>query len=187
MEKTFHLYKNKVYDQQGLIRALYGLEYDDLKKKLGLSMIVSPWSVYGYIDRIHKSQRVVCLNVYGQLKIGENAHEILKPFFVDERFHKRDREIEEYQLCSRAGVPFPWALPQEGASILTDSFWLYAEVLDTLDAYEGNLYTRIQLDDGSYLYIGDPGDEFIPFKQKRRSCWVNGKELIAAGAEAGSP
>ena len=40
MEKTFHFYKGKVYNQQGLIRALYGLEFEELKKKLWFSMIV---------------------------------------------------------------------------------------------------------------------------------------------------
>jgi hypothetical protein len=179
MEKTFHLYKGKVYNQQGLIHAIYGLEYEALKKKLGFSMIVSPWTVYGYIDRIHKVDRVICIHVYGQLKAAGNAHEIMKPFFVDKRFNKKDQEIEGYQLYSKSGAPFPWALPQEGASILVESYWLYAEVLDTLDAYEGRLYKRIQLDNGSYLYIGEKGEEFIPFKQKRRGCWANGKEVIA--------
>ncbi|GHT87358.1 hypothetical protein FACS1894137_14570 [Spirochaetia bacterium] len=178
MEKTFHLYKGKVYDQQGLIRAIYGLDYAELKKKLGFSMIVSPWTVYGYIDRIHKIERVICINVYGQLKTEGNAHEILKPFFVGGRPNKKEREIEGYQLYSKPGAPFPWALPQEGASILVESFWLYAEVLDSLDAYEGRLYKRIQLDNGSYMYIGEKGNDFVPFKQKRRACWANGKEIL---------
>jgi gamma-glutamylcyclotransferase (GGCT)/AIG2-like uncharacterized protein YtfP len=178
MAKTFHYYKGKVYDQPGLIRAVYNLDYEAAKKQLGFSMIVSPWTVYGYIDRIHKVERVICINVYGQLKTGGNAHEILKPFFVDTRFNKKDQELEGYQLYSKPGAPFPWALPQEGASILVESFWLYAEVLETLDVYEGQLYKRIQLDNGSYLYIGEKGDEFIPFKQKRRACWSNGQEII---------
>ncbi|GHV80018.1 hypothetical protein AGMMS49944_18090 [Spirochaetia bacterium] len=182
MGKTFHLYKGKVYDQQGLIRALYGLDFEGVKKKLGFSMIVSPWTVYGYIDRVHKIDRVICIHVYGQLKAGGNAHEIMKPFIVSERANKKDIEIEGYQLCSRPGAPFPWALPQEGSSILVESYWLFAEVLDTLDAYEGQLYKRIQLDNGSYLYIGEKGSEFIPFKQKRRGCWANGKEIIAEDA-----
>jgi hypothetical protein len=179
MGRTFHYYKGKVYDQDGIIRHLYNLDYEGVKKQLGFSMIVSPWTMYGYIDRIHKIDRVVCINVYGQLKIGGNAHEILKPFFIDERFHKKDKEIAGYQLCSKPGAPFPWAIPQEGSSILVESFWLYAEVLDTLDTYEGQLYKRIQLDNGSYLYIGEQGGDFIPFKQKRRACWANGKESIA--------
>jgi gamma-glutamylcyclotransferase (GGCT)/AIG2-like uncharacterized protein YtfP len=178
MEKTFHLYKGKVYDRKGLFRTLYDLDYEALKKKLGFSLIVSPWTVFGYIDRIHKVDRVICINVYGQLKAGGNAHEILASFFVGGRPNKKITEIEGYQLCSKPGAPFPWALPQEGSSILVESFWLYAEVLDTLDTYEGQLYKRIQLDNGSYLYIGEKGGEFIPFKQKRRGCWANGKEVI---------
>ncbi|GHU86145.1 hypothetical protein FACS189473_5440 [Spirochaetia bacterium] len=187
MEKTFHYYRGKVYDQDGIIHALYGFDYDVLIKQIGFSMIISPQTVYGYIDRLHKVDRVVCVNMYGQLKTGGNAHELLQPFFLDPRFNKKDREIEGYQLCSKPGVPFPWALPQEGASILADSFWLYAEVLDTLDTYEGHLYKRIQIKDGSYLYVGEPGDEFVFFKQKRRSCWANGKEVIAGAPGAGNP
>jgi hypothetical protein len=183
MGRTFHLYKGKVYDEQGLIRTIYGLDYDELKEKLGFSKIVSPWTVYGYIDRIHKIERVICINVYGQLITGGNAIEILKPFFVDGRPNKKVREIEGYQLYSKPGAPFPWALPREGSSILVESFWFYAEVLDTLDAYVGQLYKRIQLDTGSYLYIGEQGDGYIPFKQKRRARWANGKEIIEENGE----
>ncbi|GHV49611.1 hypothetical protein AGMMS49579_01780 [Spirochaetia bacterium] len=178
MAKTFHYYKSKVYDQQGLIRAIYNLDYEAAKKQLGFSTIVSPWTVFGYIERINRVDRVVCVNVYGQLKIGGNAHEILQPFLVDERLNKKDREIEGYQLCSRQGAPFPWAVPQKGSSILVESFWLHTEILNTLDAYEGNLYKRIQLDDGSWMYIGEEGSDWIPFKQKQRACWANGKEII---------
>jgi gamma-glutamylcyclotransferase (GGCT)/AIG2-like uncharacterized protein YtfP len=136
--------------------------------------------VFGYIERINNVDRVACVNVYGQLKTGENAHEILKPFLADTPMQKKDREIEGYQLCSKPGAPFPWAIPQEGSSVLVESFWLHTEVLNTLDTYEGNLYKRIQLDDGSWLYIGEAGPDWVPFKQKRRACWANGKEILPA-------
>ncbi|GHV10692.1 hypothetical protein FACS189491_00680 [Spirochaetia bacterium] len=178
MAKTFHYYKGKVYDQQGIIQAIYNLEYEAVKKHLGFSAIVSPWTVYGYIERVNRVDRVACINVYGQLKNRENAHELLKPFLVDALIHKTDKEIEGYQLCSKPGAPFPWALPRQGSSILTESYWLYSEALHTLDAYEGNLYKRIQLEDGTWLYIGEGGGDWIDFKQKRRACWANGKEII---------
>ena len=179
MGKTFHLYKGKVYNQQGLIRALYNRDYEDVKKQLGFSMTVTPWTVFGYIERINRVDRVACVNVYGQLKAGSNAHELLKPFLVDAPIHKKDKEIEGYQLCSKPGAPFPWAIPMQGSSILAESFWLHAEILNTLDTYEGRLYKRIQLDAGSWLYIGEDSGDYVPFKQKRRACWANGKEIEA--------
>jgi hypothetical protein len=184
MAKTFHYYKGKVYDQQGLIHAIYNLDYEAVKKQLGFSMIVSPWTVFGYIERVNKVNRVACVNVYGQLKDGGNAHDLIKPFLLDAPIHKKDKEIEGYQLCSKPGAPFPWAIPQQGSSILVEAFWLHAEILNTLDVYEGQLYKRIQLNDGSWLYIGEEGTDYIPFTQKRRACWANGKEIIAETADA---
>jgi hypothetical protein len=178
MVKTFHFYKGKVYDQQGLFRTLYNLDYEALKKQLGFSMIVSPWTVLAHVERLHRVDRVTCVNVYGQLKVGGNAHELLRPFLVNAPIHKKNKEIEGYQLCSKPGAPFPWAIPRQGSSILTECFWLYSEALHTLDDYEGRLYKRIQLDDGSFLYIGEEGGDWIPFTQKRRACWANGKEII---------
>jgi gamma-glutamylcyclotransferase (GGCT)/AIG2-like uncharacterized protein YtfP len=178
MDKTFYHYNHKLYGQNALLNELYHLNYESIKRKLGFSMIVTPATVFRYILRTNRVDQVICVNVYGQLKKGGNAHELLTHFFVDERFNKTDKEIEGYQLCFKEGAHFPWAIPQEGSSILTESFWLYAEALNTLDVYEGNLYNRIQLDDGSYLYICDKGSEFIPFEQKRRACWSNGKEVI---------
>jgi hypothetical protein len=179
-EKNYYYYKGKVYDQQGLVREIYHLDYEAAKKHLGFSSIIIPYTVYRYIERIHNADWVVCVNVYGQLKAGGNAHELLKPFLVNTPLHRKNKEIEGYQLCSKPGAPFPWAVPKQGSSILVETFWLHGEILRTLDDYEGQLYKRIQLDDGSYLYIGEDTGDFVPFTQKRRACWANGKEIIPA-------